>query len=291
MALLKVYKVIASLPATLQPDAIYLVRVGAGFDMYVTDTTGAIAYASNGGSGGGGDTLVSEGALIDSATSKTTPADADQLGLMDSAASNILKKLSWANLKATLKTYFDTLYQPVGSIGIRGVHTLYPLSSGDATSALMTMAGFSSSAMINGRLWCYPYFPANTVVSSSLYINVQTLAAGSFCRILIYSDLNGVPNTKLYESANLDCSTIGLKTATLSFTFNAGTRYWLALHSNGTPSIQTIPNTALLPIKTVNTNLTYTHYLQNVTFGLAPATWNSTNGSNTLVPLIGIVQV
>lgn len=60
-----------------------------------------------------GDTLTTEGALINSATSKATPVDADYVGLMDSAASNILKKLSWANIKATLKTYFDTLYNSV----------------------------------------------------------------------------------------------------------------------------------------------------------------------------------
>ncbi len=51
-----------------------------------------------------GDTLLTEGALINSATSKATPVDADYVGLMDSAASNILKKLSWANIKATLIT-------------------------------------------------------------------------------------------------------------------------------------------------------------------------------------------
>ncbi len=47
MALLKVHKEISALPSTLEPDAIYMVRVGAGFDLYVTDTTGSIAYASN----------------------------------------------------------------------------------------------------------------------------------------------------------------------------------------------------------------------------------------------------
>lgn len=46
---------------------------------------------------------------INSATAKTTPVDADMIWLMDSAGSNILKKLSWANIKATLKTYFDSL--------------------------------------------------------------------------------------------------------------------------------------------------------------------------------------
>ncbi len=50
----------------------------------------------------GGANLADAGALINSATEKTTPVDADYVGLMDSAASNILKKLSWANIKATL---------------------------------------------------------------------------------------------------------------------------------------------------------------------------------------------
>jgi hypothetical protein len=46
------------------------------------------------------------------ATSKATPVDADELPIVDSASSNVLKKLTWTNLKATLKTYFDTLYAP-----------------------------------------------------------------------------------------------------------------------------------------------------------------------------------
>lgn len=47
---------------------------------------------------------------ISGAAEKTTPADADKLGILDSAAAGALKWLSWSNLKATLKTYFDTLY-------------------------------------------------------------------------------------------------------------------------------------------------------------------------------------
>jgi hypothetical protein len=55
------------------------------------------------------------GSSIHGATAKTTPVDADELPLIDSVASNVLKKLTWINLKATLKTYLDTLYQPLDS--------------------------------------------------------------------------------------------------------------------------------------------------------------------------------
>lgn len=56
------------------------------------------------GTNTGDETTSTLGSKINGATEKTTPVDADMVGLMDSAASNILKKLSWANVKATLFT-------------------------------------------------------------------------------------------------------------------------------------------------------------------------------------------
>jgi len=90
----------------------------------------------------GNETVTSAGNLINSATAKITPIDADYVGLMDSAASNILKKLSWANLKATLKTYFDTLY-PSGSGTCSGTNT------GDQTSV---SGNAGTVTTINGKI-------------------------------------------------------------------------------------------------------------------------------------------
>lgn len=48
------------------------------------------------------------GAAVHGSSAKTTPVDADTLALIDSAASNDLKKLSWSNLKAAIKSYYDS---------------------------------------------------------------------------------------------------------------------------------------------------------------------------------------
>lgn len=62
--------------------------------------------------------------LTHAATSKATPVDADELPLVDSAASNVLKKLTCSNLKATLAAYIATLYVALtGDQTIAGVKT------------------------------------------------------------------------------------------------------------------------------------------------------------------------
>lgn len=76
---------------------------------------------------------------IHAATSKATPADADELGLVDSAESWVLKKLSWANLKTTLSGVFATLTGKSGGqtlIGGTGVTDKLVLqgTSGNGTS-------------------------------------------------------------------------------------------------------------------------------------------------------------
>jgi len=63
--------------------------------------------------------------VLNAVAAKTTPVDADTMPIMDSAASNALKKVTWANIKATLKAYFDTVYNLY----------VHPNHTGDVTSA------------------------------------------------------------------------------------------------------------------------------------------------------------
>lgn len=55
-------------------------------------------------------------AIVHAATSKTTPVDADEIGIWDSATS-ALKKLTWANLKATLGSGSGDVVGPASAVG------------------------------------------------------------------------------------------------------------------------------------------------------------------------------
>jgi hypothetical protein len=51
VAIFKIHKVVSSLPVTLAADAIYAVRAGTGFDLYITDTLGNTAHQINSAAG------------------------------------------------------------------------------------------------------------------------------------------------------------------------------------------------------------------------------------------------
>ena len=85
------------------------------------------------------------GSSIHGSTAKTTPIDADTIPLIDSAASNVLKKVSWANIKATLKTYFDTLYQAAGSY-LTSANIVQTITNGVTTNAPSEDAVFDALA-------------------------------------------------------------------------------------------------------------------------------------------------
>lgn len=64
------------------------------------------------------------------ASSKATPVDNDEIPLIDSAASFGLKRLTWGNLKATLKSYFDTLYLAANTALGRRVYQVVTFTTG-----------------------------------------------------------------------------------------------------------------------------------------------------------------
>lgn len=80
-------------------------------------------------------------------TAKSTPVDADMLPLMDSAASNVWKKLSWANVKATFITYLTSLnYLTNSSTHVLTNKTFDANGAGNAVSNLET-ADFATNVI------------------------------------------------------------------------------------------------------------------------------------------------
>ncbi len=82
----------------------------SGDQLNVPGTTGNLATVT---ASGGLDGSLTQSLLLSqtthAATGKTTPADLDEFGIVDTAASNVLKKITWANLKTNFTTSLGAL--------------------------------------------------------------------------------------------------------------------------------------------------------------------------------------
>jgi hypothetical protein len=103
---------------------------------YCTDAQKTV-IGNTSGTNSGNETVTTLGTLVNAADAKTAPVDDDMVPLMDSEATNVIKKLSWSYVKSVLKTYFDSLYTLSNLGGVPTTRTVagHELSSNVSISA------------------------------------------------------------------------------------------------------------------------------------------------------------
>ena len=120
-------------------------------------------------------------AQINSATAKATPVGADTFPLSDSAASNGLKKVSWTNILATAKAYFDTLYATIASLAsyatTASLSAYATLASPTFTGTVSIPAGVVGTAANAG----YMGIPQNATTTGSYTITAADNGKTIYC--------------------------------------------------------------------------------------------------------------
>ena len=140
---------------------------------YVTDAQ-AVVIGNTSGTNSGNETTTTTGALINGATAKTTPISADCIGLMDSAASNILKKVSISDLKTVITDSFTVIsFNGTWATPADSTTYYFPLMGGIATP-LTTITSFLNTFTFAVKIVgiCVQHLNAAGTVGSSENVSV-----------------------------------------------------------------------------------------------------------------------
>lgn len=111
--------------------------------------------------------------LINWTTSKTTPVDADNIAITDSAASHILKKLTWANLKATLKTYFDSLTTTLTNKTLTAPIITYSINAQTGTTYTLVLTDQSKLVTLTNASAIAVTIPTNASVAFPVWTQID----------------------------------------------------------------------------------------------------------------------
>lgn len=115
------------------------------------------------------------GAETVAADAKVTPVDADVLPLQDSAASNVKKKVTWANIKTVLQAAFNSVYF------VKGTDDTDNISEGSSNLY------FTDKRAVNA--------PGRKDTSAALDFDLYddwAITAGGSQQLAISNDINGV---------------------------------------------------------------------------------------------------
>lgn len=110
---------------------------GAAGSVGATGATGpAGATGATGASGGAADVA----AVVHAATAKTTPADADELPIVDSAGSWSLKRWSWDNIKTAIGAWYDSAARTLTNKTLTSPKLNYITDNNGNTAMLLSAA-------------------------------------------------------------------------------------------------------------------------------------------------------
>jgi hypothetical protein len=222
---------------------------------------------------------------------------------------------AWGGITGTLSTQTDLQGELddkqdtlVSATNIKTINGTSVLGSGDlaigssgspATQVLIepksnsfygiAMDGHAASNLTNltsGQLLLTAFTPAYDLqINAISFVTVQTALAGGLLKVVIYSNANGQPNTKLFESATVSSDTTGNKLLTgLSFTFNANETYWISTVANNSIQVRaydTFQQYPLFPIiANSNTTQKFQSYRYNSNFNSLPSTMPNLTSSD-----------
>lgn len=206
---------ISSFGASLVDDAdASTARATLGLGTAATTASGDYATAAQGAKA---DTAYQPGSIASvthAATEKATPVDADELPLVDSAASFLLKKLTWANLKTTLQSVFATLAGKSGGqtlIGGTGVTDKLVLqgTSGNGTgtsAAIEFKVGNNGSVVSNIENCGRVNIIGNTNDNTEALLKISNSYSASFIPLMEFLSPNMTATQSGYFAFGLSAS-------------------------------------------------------------------------------------